>query len=149
MNRDKNCIKPDIDMTDGGYKFTPTKCPNTVYHKNVTDGIEPDGNCVECQMEQAVELRQTKYRIRAYKGKYLVGDWDDGACKIIARFNCEDLGEEYCTLKATIDRQTKLIHDLETDCDPAGTVQENFALKENQVALEATIDRQAEELKKE
>jgi len=28
------------------------------------------------------------------------------------------------------------IHDLETDCDPAGTIREVFALRENQKALE-------------
>ncbi|MCP5019611.1 MAG: hypothetical protein GY938_30660 [Ketobacter sp.] len=31
------------------------------------------------------------------------------------------------------------IHDLETDCDPAGTIREVFALKENQKVLESTI----------
>lgn len=36
------------------------------------------------------------------------------------------------------------IHDLETDCDPAGTIREVFALKENQKMLEVKI-RELEE----
>ena len=28
-------------------------CPNTAYHQNVQDGIEPDGMCAACQMDDA------------------------------------------------------------------------------------------------
>ena len=40
---------------------------------------------------------------------YCVGFVSDGLCEHIARFNREDLAQEYCKLKATIDRVTKEI----------------------------------------
>ena len=40
-----------------------------------------------------------------------------------------------------IERQAKVIYELETHCDPAGTVQEVVALRENQKGLMAEIAR--------
>ena len=34
-----------------------TECPNTVYHANVRDGIEPDGNCDYCRKTKIYTYR--------------------------------------------------------------------------------------------
>ena len=56
------------------------------------------------------EMKPTQYQImKETTTAYCVGFVSDGLCEHIARFNREDLAQEYCKLKATIDRVTKEI----------------------------------------
>lgn len=70
----------------------------------------------DAEIQRDSELQPTTYQIQKYTTtEFVVGAKTGRACDIIARFNNEDAANEYCNLKAMIDRQAKEIALLQAE----------------------------------